>query len=103
MGASSTTFRVMASWDRAVIAIDRAIARGNQRFAVVRRENGFLRLRHPNGSVVDVEIRIETPSSTLISIRSRRRRLALFQKGRDRLIGGLHDDVISQLQTISRV
>jgi hypothetical protein len=92
----------MASWDRAVIAIDRAIARGHEHFTVLRRENGYMRIRHPNGSVVDVEIRIETPSSTLISLRSRRRRLPLFQKGRDRLIGGLHDDVLSQLRGITR-
>lgn len=104
MPTRMSTFRMMVSWDRAVIALDRAVERGHQHFEVVRRDNGLLRLRRDDGVIVEVEIRIETPTSTVLTIRPRRRGIDLPRRTDKRLtniVETLQQDVVRELRLAS--
>ena len=61
MASNRSAFRLMVPWDRAVQALDRAIRQKSDEYELLERDNGYLRLRHRDGVVLNIEIRIEPP------------------------------------------
>lgn len=103
MASNRSAFRLMVPWDRAVQALDRAIRQKSDEYELLERDNGYLRLRHRDGVVLNIEIRIETPQSTVIVIRGKRKRFDLHRVIGARVnsvVDAFRDDIVNQLQGV---
>lgn len=93
MASAHLSFTLPVAWDRAVIALDRAIAQGRAHLQLVDRGNGYWHL-HAGSLTVHIGLSINTPTSTLIWLVAKRRGFSLFSGGgADRVLSTVREDV----------
>lgn len=101
MATIQSELLLRVSWDHAVLALEHAIAQGRHRFAVLDRDNGYMRIREDGGVTLDIEIRVEASDATRIIFLHRRRWLGFHAPGEaqvNAVMQGLREDVIIQLR-----
>jgi hypothetical protein len=76
MATARLAFVLPVPWDRAAIALERAIEHGRTPLDLLDRGNGYWHLR-AGATTVHIELRIRSSAATTITIVARRPRLAL--------------------------
>ena len=93
MAGARIAFTLPVPWDRAAVALERAIEEGRTHLELVERGNGYWHL-HAGSTTVHIGLRIESAATTLIWVVARRRGLGILGGGRaETLLRTVREDV----------
>lgn len=93
MASARVAFTLPVPWDRAVVALERAIDQGRTRLELIDRGNGYWHLR-TGGTTVHIEFRIQSPTTTHIWLVAKRHGLGALTGSRpESLLRTVREDI----------